>query len=59
MNLNYSDEHIIEAECINGKESIKVACDCGNIWLFEDYEFELAPWPHVTCPHCGTWIPLF
>ena len=56
----FSDDRIIEAEFTDdGKESVKVACDCGDIWLFEEHEFELKPWPHVTCPNCGAWIPLF
>jgi len=59
MNINYNDRHIVEAECVDGKETITVACDCGHMWLFEDYEYELQPWPHVTCPTCGAWIPLF
>lgn len=59
MNLRYGDEHIVDATCIDGHESVRVVCDCGRAWEFEDYEYELQPWPHVTCPTCGAWIPLF
>jgi len=38
----------------------RVECDdCGKWWLFDESEVEFAPWPHVTCPHCGCWIALF
>ena len=42
------------------ENSYTAKCDsCGDTWIFEDYEVELMPWPHLTCPHCGHWIPLF
>ena len=32
---------------------------CHREWLFDDGEVCLEPWPHVECPACGEWIPLF
>lgn len=32
--------------------------DCGYP-LDEDNDFYLEPYPHLTCPRCGEWYPLF
>lgn len=32
--------------------------DCGCL-LDEDDDFMLEPYPHLTCPRCGEWYPLF
>lgn len=32
--------------------------DCGCP-LDEDNDFYLEPYPHLTCPRCGEWYPLF
>ena len=60
MNINYRNENILDAECVNGNEQITVACSrCGDVWLLEDGDICVEPWPHFQCPHCGEWIPLF
>ena len=60
MNINYRNENIIEAEIVDGHENVKVACPkCGDVWLLEDGDVILQPWPRFECPHCGEWIPLF
>jgi len=41
-------------------KEIRVECDgCYRQWLFDESEIILEPWPHVECPKCGEWIPLF
>lgn len=52
------DKRIFEAEMVDGHEIFAVACDCGNVFTVEDYEYELEPWPHITCSNCGDWISL-
>ena len=39
---------------------IRAECPhCRRQWLFDEEEIWLEPWPHVECPACGEWIPLF
>ena len=70
MNINYNANAILEAEMIDGKETITVACEnCGDVWKLEDSDIFLKSledgnvilksWPYFECPHCGHWIPLF
>ena len=60
MNINYRNNNIVEAECVNGHEVITVVCPvCGAVWQLEDGDIILEPWPRFECPHCGEWIPLF
>ena len=41
-------------------EPIIVQCEnCGSRWEVEDGDVILMPWPHIECPDCGEWIPLF
>ena len=49
---------IIEHDTYTGE--IRAECEgCGRQWLFEECEVILSPYPHVECPVCGEWIPLF
>lgn len=34
---------------------------CGTLWLIDISEDPviMEPYPHVNCPKCGNWIPLF
>lgn len=49
---------IIERDSV--ARTTTVVCEnCGKIWLIEDCEIELSPYPHFTCYHCGEWIPMF
>lgn len=58
--INYNANAIIEAEVVNGKETLIVACGkCGDAWQLEDGDVCVEPWPHFQCPHCGEWISLF
>ena len=42
------------------EDSYTAECDyCHDQWMFEGYEVEVEPYPHLLCPHCGHWIPLF
>ena len=60
MNINYRNEHILEAETVNEKEITTIFCDkCGDTWELENSDIILEPWPHFDCPHCGESIPLF
>lgn len=34
-------------------------CGCGYQFVYDDAEICVDPWPHVDCPLCGTWVPLF
>lgn len=37
-------------------------CKCCNTeWIIDDSAVPviIMPWPHVDCPKCGQWIPLF
>ena len=45
---------------MNEEDGIVVKCEvCGDTWFFENCEVWVEPWPHVVCPHCHNWIPLF
>lgn len=60
MNINYNADAILEAETVDGKETVVVLCEkCGDVWQLEDGDVILEPWPRFECPHCGHWIPLF
>ncbi len=45
------DDFDIEDTCPRCKD-----CGCP---LDEDNDFYLEPYPHLTCPRCGEWYPLF
>lgn len=32
---------------------------CAHTSEYDDSDVILMPWPHVVCPLCGEWIPLF
>lgn len=40
---------------------IKTCESCGTVWEIDEAEDEviMMPWPHIRCPKCGHWIPLF
>ena len=61
MNINYRNEHIIDAETFeDGHEEITVLCpNCLKLWLLEEGDICVEPWPRFECPSCGEWIPMF
>ena len=41
-------------------KEVLIECDnCKRKYIIENYEIELQPYPHFTCPNCGEWIAVF
>ena len=43
----------------NNNEIMRECPRCETVWIFNQSEVILEPWPHVECPKDGEWIPVF